>query len=105
MQTLGSSRWIRTGDSTVYAPAPIRCSRVKQPNIAARFQIRRSSQAVRFSRLMPTPFASPRMIAALFQAGATRVGQPNFTAVAASRVDPVVATAVVAQPVKSKEVG
>ncbi len=41
---------------------------------------------------------------AVFQPIATRVGQPNFTAVAASQVEPAVETAVVAQPVKAIEV-
>jgi hypothetical protein len=41
---------------------------------------------------------------AVFQPVATRVAQPTFTAVAASRVEPAIETAVVAQPVKAIEV-
>src|SRR6266436_655974 len=41
---------------------------------------------------------------AVFQPVATRVAQPTFTAVAATRVEPAVAAAVVAQPVKAIEV-
>ncbi len=53
---------------------------------------------------MAPKFSHAETSTAAFQPVATRVSQPTFTAVAASRVEPAVETAVVAQPVKAIEV-